>query len=191
VSDVNSSTVQLVAQVVRKCIEEGFTIEIEGLGVFCPDRSGGIQFVPEVRQKAFIAYVEEDLPAAERLYSALAALGFDPWLDKKRLLPGQNWPRSIERIIEISDFFLACFSRRAAGKRGYFQSELRYALDCATRMPLGQIFFIPVRLDDCRLPSQISRQFQYVDLFPEWDRGFDRIVSVMRKAAKKGGQRAA
>lgn len=190
-ADVDASSVQLVAQVVRKCLQEGFPIEIEGLGVFRPDGRGGIQFVPEVRQKAFIAYVEEDLAAAERLYSALAALGFDPWLDKKRLLPGQNWPRSIERIIEVSDFFLACFSRRATGKRGYFQSELRYALDCAARMPLGEIFFVPVRLDECRLPSQISRQFQYVDLFPDWDRGFGRIVSVMRKAAKKGGQRAA
>lgn len=190
-ADENASQVQLVAQVVRQSLEKGLTIEIEGLGVFRPDGRGGIEFLPELRQKVFIAYVEEDLDAAERLYEGLAALGFDPWLDKRKLLPGQNWPRSIERVIEISDFFLACFSRRAVGKRGHFQSELRYALDCAARMPLGEIYFIPIRLEECRLPAQIARQYQYVDLFPDWDRGLARIVAVMRKAARQKDQRAA
>ncbi len=189
--DGNPSHARLVAQVVRQCLEKGLSIEIEGLGVLRPDGRGGIEFLPELRQKAFIAYVEEDLAAAERLYEGLAALGFDPWLDKRKLLPGQNWPRSIERVIEISDFFLACFSRRAVSKRGHFQSELRYALDCAARMPLGEIYFIPIRLDECRLPTQIVRQFQYVDLFPDWERGLARIVSVMRKALRQRNQRAA
>ncbi len=182
---------QLVAQVVRKCLEEGFTIEIEGLGTFRPDGRGGIEFLAELRPKAFIAYVEEDLAAAEKLYAALEACGFDPWLDRRKLLPGQNWPRSIERVIEISDFFLACFSRRAVCKRGHFQAELRYALDCAARMPLGEIYFIPVRLDDCRLPAPIARQYHYVDLFPDWDRGLERVVAVMRKAARQARRPAA
>lgn len=182
---------QLVAQVVRKCLEEGFTIEIEGLGTFRPDGRGGIEFLAELRPKAFIAYVEEDLAAAEKLYGALESRGFDPWLDRRKLLPGQNWPRSIERVIEISDFFLACFSRRAVSKRGHFQAELRYALDCAARMPLGEIYFIPVRLDDCRLPAPIARQYHYVDLFPDWERGLERVVAVMRKAARQARRPAA
>lgn len=182
---------QLVAQVVRRCLEEGFTIEIEGLGTFRPDGRGGVEFLAELRPKAFIAYVEEDLAAAEKLYAALEGRGFDPWLDRRKLLPGQNWPRSIERIIEISDFFLACFSRRAVSKRGHFQAELRYALDCAARMPLGEIYFIPVRLDDCRLPAPIARQYHYVDLFPDWERGLERVVAVMRKAARQARRPAA
>jgi len=187
----DAEQIQLVAQVVRKCLEEGFTIEIEGLGTFRPDGRGGIEFVAEVRPKAFIAYVEEDFAAAERLYRGLKQQGFDPWLDRKKLLPGQNWPRSIERVIEISDFFIACFSRRAVLKRGHFQAELRYALDCAARMPLGEIYFIPVRLEECRLPAPIARQFHYVDLFPDWDRGFERVVEVMTKASKPAPLRAA
>ena len=55
--------------------------------------------------------------------------GFDPWLDRKKLLPGQNWPRSIEEAIETSDFFVPCFSHRSVNKKGGFQAEIRYALD--------------------------------------------------------------
>ena len=186
-----NSCFQQVASVVRKCLEEGYPVEIEGLGVFRPDAAGGIEFAAEVRPKIFIAYVEEDYQAAEELYQGLDAHGFDPWLDKKRLLPGQNWPRSIERAIEISDFFIACFSQRAVGKRGYFHSELRYALDCASELPLGEIYIIPVRLDECPVPSQIARRIQYVDLFPSWESGFARILSVMKRVRKASRKPAA
>jgi len=135
--------------------------------------------------------VEEDLEFASRLYDELSECGFDPWLDKRKLLPGQNWPRSIERTIEVSDFFIALFSQRGVGKRGHFHSELRYALDCASSLPLGDIYLIPARLDDCQVPPTIARRIQYVDLFPSWAGGFSRILSVMRKAMKVRRQHAA
>ena len=187
----NKPYLHQVALVVRKCLEEGYSVEIEGLGMFRSDPGGGIEFVAELRPKVFIAYVEEEYPAAKKLYEQLEGAGFDPWLDKKKLLPGQNWPRSIERTIEISDFFIACFSQRGVSKRGYFHSELRYALDCASRLPLGEIYIIPVRLDDCPVPPQIARRIQYVDLFPNWDAGFARILSVIRKASRAGRRPAA
>ena len=182
VVDRDSSLGEL-ANLVRQCLLSGYPVDIEGLGRFQVS-SGAVEFEPETRSRVFIAYVDEDYQAAERLYDALAAQGFDPWVDKKKLLPGQNWPRSIERAIELSDFFIASFSRRGVGKRGHFHSELRYALDCASRLPLGDIYLIPVRLDNCQVPSRISRQIQYVDLFPSWESGIARILSVMRKAQK-------
>ncbi len=148
------------------------------------DARGSIRFQADVRPKVFIAYVEEDLCFAEKLYGAFEDHGFDPWLDRKKLLPGQNWPRSIERTIEVSDFFIALFSRRGVSKRGYFHSELRFALDCASRLPLGDIYLIPARLDDCRVPPHVARRIQYVDLFPSWEGGLVRILSVVRKAMK-------
>lgn len=180
-----------VAQLLRRCLEDGYPVEIEGLGVFRRDHSGRIRFLAETRPKVFIAYAEEDYAAVERLYHDLAEHGFDPWLDKKKLLPGQNWPRSIERSIEIADFFIACFSHHGVGKRGFFQAELRYALDCAARLPLDDVFFIPVRLEECRVPVQIANRIQYVDLFPRWERGLRRILAVMRKAGSGSSEQAA
>ena len=33
----------------------------------------------------------EDAPAVDRLYSALEENGFAPWMDRRKLMPGQNW----------------------------------------------------------------------------------------------------
>lgn len=175
------STVEQVAVVLKGCLERGKRVEIDGLGVFRPVKEGGYEFLPQRLPALFLAYVREDAVAAERLFSDFKACGFDPWLDRKKLLPGQNWPRAIEHAIETSEFFLACFSCRSVSKKGDFQAEIRYALDCARRMPLEETFLIPVRLDDCRIPSRIRREIQYIDLFPDWERGFRRILRIMQR----------
>ena len=91
----------------------------------------------------FLAYVTEDAIGAGRLYDALEAEGFSVWMDVRKLLPGQNWPRAIESAIETSDYFVACFSSASVNKKGGFQAEVRYSLDCARRMPLHDIFVTP------------------------------------------------
>jgi hypothetical protein len=101
-------------------------------------------------------------------------------MDRKKLLPGQNWPRAIQQAIEVSDFFISCLSPRAVRKKGQFQAEMRYALDCACRMPLDQNYFIPVRLEECPVPARIRREIQYVDLFPDWDEGVHRLADAIR-----------
>jgi len=174
-----------VAQIVKQCLREGRTVEIDGLGLFRTRPGGEIAFVAGPQPGVFLAYACEDASYAERLFEQLQKCGFDPWLDRRKLLPGQNWPRAIERAIEVSDFFVACFSKRSTTKRSKFHSELRYALDCARRLPLDGIYFIPVRLDDCVVPGEIANQIQYVDLFPDWQKGFRRIVAAMRREWRK------
>jgi hypothetical protein len=174
-----------VARLVRQCLAEGASVEIDGLGTFLPDRHRGFRFQPRNRPKVFVAYVQEDAAAAERLFDDLETSGFDPWLDRRKLLPGQNWPRSIEEAISTSDFFLACFSHRSVKKKGGFQSEIRYALDCRQRLPLDEIFLIPARLDDCSVPLRIQSETQYIDLFPDWCRGFRRIIAAMHRQRRR------
>jgi hypothetical protein len=170
---------------VERALAEGKAIEIDGLGVFYPDPVTGFRFEPRTGPQIFIAYAKEDEALARRLYDALDRAGFSPWLDVKKLLPGQNWPRAIESAIEGSDFFIACFSRRSVRKKGGFQSEIRYALDCARGIPLDEIFLVPVRLDECAVPRAIQRQFQYIDLYPDWDAGFARLLAMLRSEAEK------
>jgi len=176
-----------IARIVRQCLESGGEVEIDGLGAFRRSRDGEFTFVPGTRPKVFLAYAVEDRPFVERLSDAFAAARFDPWMDCRKLLPGQNWSRAIERAIAVSDFFVACFSTRSIGKRGSFQSELRYALACAAKQPLEDVFFIPVRLEDCRVPTRVAEEFQYVDLFPDWDEGFRRLVASARKQRQTRG----
>lgn len=170
-----------VARIVRQALERGTSVEIDGLGTFLPGQNRGFRFIAQVKPRVFIAYVEEDLKAAEKLYQAMEQRGFRPWLDKKNLMPGQSWPRAIETAIHTAEFFVACFSHRSTCKRGNFHSELRYALACAEKVPLDETFFIPLRLDDCVVPRRVARRIQYVDLFPDWNVGVDKVVEVMKQ----------
>lgn len=176
-----TSPLDRLAQTVLQGLAAGQPVEIEHLGVFHPDAVRGFRFEPRSAPQVFLAYVTEDAGPASRLYDALAAEGFQPWMDVRNLAPGQNWPRAIERAIDCSDFFLPCFSSRSVNKWGGFQAEIRYALDCARRVPLDDIFIVPVRLDDCRVPRTIQKEFQFIDLFPDWSRGIWRLLRMMRR----------
>lgn len=177
------SSAQQVARIVRECLKEGKSVVIDGLGTFRPNGSRGYRFLPRSAPSVFLAYVQEDAKAVEKLCDALESSGFDAWVDRRKLLPGQNWPRSIEDAIEATDFVIACFSGKSVNKKGGFQAEIRYALDCARRMPLDEIFIVPLRLNACRVPRSIQRELQYIDLFPDWDRGIRNIVALIRRTA--------
>lgn len=178
---------ETIAEIVRKALAAGQSVEIDGLGTFQASAQG-YEFLPQTRPEVFIAYVAEDLAPARRLCEGLRAEGCSPWLDKDKLLPGQNWPRAIERAIEVSGAFVACFSPRSVLKRGQFQSELRYALDCARKRPPAEsmeaVFVIPVRFEECAVPRRISDQVQYVDLFPDWEKGVRRVARAIQRTAR-------
>jgi hypothetical protein len=180
-----AASAEQVAQAVMEGLAAGKPVEIDGLGIFFPDAARGFRFEPRRLPQVFIAYVREDRAAAERLYADLAGEGFSPWMDSQKLLPGQNWPRAIENAIDASDFFVACYSGNSVNKRGGFQAEIRYALDCARRIPLEEIFIVPIRLDACRLPRPIQRELQYIDLFPDWRRGLRRLTGMMRRELRR------
>ena len=170
-----------LSQLISRSLERSGAVEVDGLGVFCLDNEGRISFRRSSHLRIFIAYALEDAAIAEKLYAALEDRGYEPWLDRRKLLPGQNWPRRIQEAIENADFFIPCFSGNSVHKRGGFQAEIRYALDCASRIPLDDVFMIPVRLDDCCVPARIQRETQYVDLFPDWDAGLERILSIIER----------
>ncbi len=167
---------QIFGEIVRRFLDSGSRVEIDGLGSFRLDSHGEVRFTSTGRPRIFIAYVSEDAALALRLYQDLEALGLAPWMDSQKLLPGQNWPRAIEEAISVSDYFIACLSTKSVLKRSQFQAELRYALNCAARIPLERTYLLPVRFDDCRVPTRIAREFQYVDLFPDWAAGLKRLL---------------
>lgn len=127
----------------------------------------------------FVSYASEDSDAAFKLYEDLKTrTNLEPWLDKKNLLPGQDWNLEIRKAIERSRYFIALFSSTSVGKRGYVQKEFKRALDVLDEFPEGEIFAIPVRLDDCEIPYGKFRGIQSADLFPDWNAGIERLVQA-------------
>jgi len=163
-----------LAALISGGLRRSTVVEIEGLGAFSREPSGRIIFCKRL-PVIFLAYVTEDAAMVDHLYTDLTACGYSPWLDRCKLLPGQNWRRRILEAIGNADFFIACYSRNSVHKRSGFQAEVRYALECATRMPLDEVFFIPARFDDCCVPVRI-RDRQFIDLFPDWKAGVERIA---------------
>ena len=173
-----------ILAIVRRALDRGQSVEIDGLGVFGRRKDAGYELLRPARPQVFVAYVVEDLPLARRICGEIRAAGCTAWLDKDKLLPGQDWPRAIRRAVELSDAFVACFSQRSTVKRGEFQNELRWALKCARLRPLEASFLIPVRVEPCEVPGSIAETVQYVDLFPDWDAGIRKVVRAIRKAAR-------
>ncbi|MCC7342765.1 MAG: toll/interleukin-1 receptor domain-containing protein [Bryobacterales bacterium] len=169
-----------LAALLGETLGHGEPVHLEGIGIVSLDNQRKLHIAPSPRPRVFLAYAVEDLPRVRTIYRFLKARSFEPWMDVECLLPGQNWPRAIERAIESADFVVPCFSKVSASKRGYFQAELRIALECARLRPMDESFLAPVRLEPCQLPWSIQRQTQYVDLFPEPAPGLRKLLKTLR-----------
>ena len=54
-------------------------------------------------------------------------------------------------------------------------------------IPYDQIFIIPVRIDDCEVPTQFQKYY-YIDLFPDWDQGIREILQSINLDKKSSKQ---
>lgn len=117
---------------------------------------------------AFLSHAKEDAKFIRGLASRLLQDGILPWFDEQELLPGDNWKRTIDEAIEKSDFVLVFLSATSVSKIGYFQRELKYALDQHQLRPEGARYIIPIIIDDCQPPGSL-RDIQWLRADePEW-----------------------
>ena len=137
------------------------------------------------RLKVFLCHASENKLAAVALYDWLESAGASPWLDKKKLLPGQDWELEIRRAVRASDVVLVISSQKSVTKAGFVQKEIRIALDEADKQPEGAIYIIPVRLEACQLPDRLSH-VQWVDLY-EPD-GHETLLASLQSRAKELGR---
>lgn len=130
--------------------------------------------------RVFLCHSSGDKPEVYKLYQRLRADGFDPWLDREDLLPGQDWRKEIPKAVRGADVVLVCLSRGAIAKNGYVRQEIEFALDAAESQPTGAIYLIPVKLKECAVPDRLAR-WQWVNLF-EPD-GYERLLRALNKRA--------
>ena len=124
--------------------------------------------------RIFLCHSSGDKEVVRSLYERLLADGFNPWLDEKNILPGQEWELEIRKAVR-SAAVLVCLSRTAINKAGFVHKEIKYALDVADEQPEGAIFIIPVRLEECDVPERL-RRWQWVDFYK--DQGY----TLLRRA---------
>lgn len=141
--------------------------------------------------RIFLAHAKEDKATIRQIYDQLEARGFSPWLDEVDLLPGQIWKDEIQKQIESAAVFLAFLSKKSVRKVGYVQNEFRMALEVFGNFPPGHIYFIPIRLDQCKIPDLRNpknghslNDFHWVDLFKS--DGFEQLERAIKVALESG-----
>lgn len=138
----------------------------------------------------FLCHAHEDKDEIDEIYLTLKDAGLNPWMDKppkpydfEGIKPGEEWDIVIRNMIRKSAYFLAFLSKRSVGKRGYVQREYRLALQMMGEVPTGQIFLIPILLEECDLP-EISidgiqfRQLQWLSLYED---GHTKLIRFLKE----------
>src|SRR5215213_9535613 len=129
--------------------------------------------------RLFLSYSRQNEKNARQLFSNLKDMGVTVWFDREALLPGQDWQSAIKEAISESDTVLLLLSSQSVDRRGYFQKEMRLALEVLQTIPHGHIYLLPVRIDKCRIPDPLAA-IHYVDLFPDYEAGLRKIISALK-----------
>lgn len=132
-----------------------------------------------MRAHPFISYAREDAVVATRIYRDLQAAGIDPWLDRFELRGGEDWQAAITKAIQNCSHFLALLSTHSVNKRGFVQKELRSALSILESCPPGNVFIIPVRLDESLPRHDALAKLHWVDLYPRYDDGLAQVLTSL------------
>ncbi len=74
----------------------------------------------------FICYAHEDATKAQELFLWLKAAGADPWLDKRKLVLGDDWEHEIKRAVAEADVFVVCL-RPDFDRIGFKHKEVHWA----------------------------------------------------------------
>jgi hypothetical protein len=135
----------------------------------------------------FVSYASQDADQARRFTADLRRPGINVWLDDELKLAGL-WNEEIESRISASDLFVLLLSQATQeGKpERFFRREWGLAREAGRR-------FLPVRLDECSLPTSLPSDFadfinsyQREDLFPSYEEGLRRILRFLHLEKRTG-----
>jgi hypothetical protein len=135
--------------------------------------------------RIFLSYAKEDKDEVEKIYENLKQAGHQPWMDEKDIPFGTPWKDVIEETIDNADFFMVLLSKKSVDKEGFFQAEIKSALEVNKRKPQNSAYIIPVLLENCKVPRKLDDR-QWARLFEKgvWEKLLIDINSEMERRAK-------
>ncbi len=134
--------------------------------------------------KVFIIYASADAHFADPLITKLRGEEWiDLWSGKSKLLPGQEWKHEIEKALQEADVILICFSDESLTKEGYYQKEIKLALERAYEKPEGTIFIIPIRFNECEPPSSLSK-LQWINCWGSVEEEYSKLLRSLENRLK-------
>lgn len=104
----------------------------------------------------FLSYAKEDKEMVKFVMNKLHEKGITTWFDQKDLQPGDYWEEKILHSIEKSDYVFVFLSSKTINRDGYKNKELRYIIEQSKLKAFGKKYIIPILLDDCVPPRELS-----------------------------------
>jgi hypothetical protein len=135
--------------------------------------------------RVFLCHAHNDKPRARDIYESLMNLGADVWFDEVSLIPGQDWATEIRGAVPKSDLVVVCLSQQSIDRTGFVQREIRLALEAADDRPEGSIFVVPVKLEECDVPSRLARWHWLAYGDPLWKEQLARVLSTRAADLRK------
>lgn len=137
----------------------------------------------------FVSYAKEDASQAVQIRDYLISCGFKVWMDKFNLRIGDNWEQKIRTELANSDFIVLCLSKASTAKRGFVQVETREAIRLSQYMPSQMPFILPVKIDNCSVPDELSG-IHYLDLVQQGEDGLSVLSESIKHHVRDRGKSA-
>jgi len=128
------------------------------------------------KHQVFISHASVNLKAAQRVEAALAAAGFEPWLDYSDIHIGKLLGKELQEAIKASQAVVLMWSKAAAASRWVSAEVL-------TAFHLDR-FIVPCVLSATELPQFLSRSV-YFDLRRGQRDVLERLADQVKKAPRK------
>jgi len=133
--------------------------------------------------KVFISYAKEDRAVALDYFDRLATEGASPWMDERKLLPGQRWEFEIDRALKEANVVALLMSAHSVNKRGFVQREALEALEQLRYKKHDDIYILPLVLEPCEVPPTITDKLQYIDMTSP--KAWERVREALSLAAEQ------
>jgi hypothetical protein len=142
-----------------------------------PDRPGNVVSAP-----IFISYSSKDQKIAETICRALEARGYACWIAARDVAAGENFQEAIVKALRASRLMLLVFTSNANNS-----NEIKKEVVLAGR---HHVTVVPVRVEDVVPNDALAYEFatrQWIDLFTDWEREIDRLVTQIGSILSEGG----
>lgn len=152
---------------------------LHALATRCNDDTLVAEIVEDRGLKIFLGYPSEHESAAWDVYEFLTSKGDHVWFDKKSLIAGTDWDKERDKGQRDAELVVHLCSKAILERAGVVNREIRQTLRLVEDQPLGALYVIPIRLEQIKLPVELTR-FQYFDFADDWKERLSQGVERRR-----------
>ena len=131
----------------------------------------------------FLSYSSRDKEIAQRLYEYLSAENYDVWLDKMRLMTGDNVVENVFEAISNCRYFAILLTRNSSESQ-WVKQEISAAR--IRELEEQKIVILPLLYEDCTIPTSLSSKL-YADFRGSFQGGFDQLIRSLREHEQRLG----